>query len=298
MLKPTTLSRAALAIGLALPALPTWAADAAPVAAAQDPLPVILVAVALFCFALLLILMLLVMFQAGPLLRKIYQHPQVRDTFDGRALGLFVGDPVVFTGRAKDELLVSHDYDGIHEFDNDLPPWWKMTFYVTAIFAAVYLIWFHTGSTDRLSIAEYQAEMTEATLLAQKAGLADDPNKPTDYKPLTAAADLIVGKTLFGQNCAACHGKAGEGQVGPNLTDEYWLHGGEVNKIFHTIKYGVQGKGMVPWKGKLSGKEMLQVASYILTLKGTNPPNAKEPQGEKEGNTATTAGAPGPASQP
>lgn len=298
MLKPTTLHRASLALGLTLLTAPVWAADAAPAAAAQDPLPVILISAALFFFALLLILMLLVLFQSGPLLKKLYQHPQVRDTFAGRALGLFVGDPVVFTGRAKDELLASHDYDGIREFDNDLPPWWKMTFYVTAAFAAVYLGWFHTGSTDRLSAAEYKAEMVEATMLAAQSGLADDPNKPTDYKPLTAAADIDAGKSVFVQNCAACHGKAGEGTVGPNLTDEYWLHGGDVNKVFHTIKYGVQSKGMVPWKGKLSGKEMLQVASYILTLKGTNPPNGKEPQGDKEGNTATTAGAPAPPSQP
>ncbi|HSI91419.1 MAG TPA: c-type cytochrome, partial [Adhaeribacter sp.] len=108
-----------------------------------------------------------------------------------------------------------------------------------------------------------------------------DPNAKTDYKVLTEASAIENGKALYAQNCAACHGQQGEGTVGPNLADEYWLHGGDVNDIFRTIKFGVTSKGMVAWDKKLSKDQILEVSSYILTLQGTNPPNGKAPQGEK-----------------
>ncbi|MCC3159160.1 c-type cytochrome [Hymenobacter sp. 15J16-1T3B] len=234
----------------------------------------------LIIFVLLMLFALL--WQMRPLLREVYAIETIRESWYGRALGLFLGDTVGLTGKYKVDVMAGHDYDGITEYDNDLPPWWKYGFYLTIVFGVAYFIHFHVTQDGQLSEAEYQHEMAEAALMAAKMGANDDPNKPTDYKPLTAAADVDAGKTIFAQNCAACHGQSAEGKVGPNLTDEYWLHGGEVNKVYHTVKYGVQGKGMVAWKGKLSSKQMLQVASYILTLQGSNPANAKAPQGEKE----------------
>ncbi|MBG8556269.1 cbb3-type cytochrome c oxidase N-terminal domain-containing protein [Hymenobacter guriensis] len=214
-----------------------------------------------------------------PQLRRLYELPTVRPTWSGRVLGLLVGDATLVRGEVRDELL-DHDYDGIHEFDNDLPPWWKYSFYATILFAVGYLSYYHLAEAGQLQGAEYAAEMQQAALFVSTE--ADDPNKLTTYQPLTAADDLSSGKSLFTTNCAPCHGANAEGKVGPNLTDEYWLHGGEVNHVYKTIKYGVTSKGMVAWKGKLSGKQILQVSSYLLSLQGTKPAGAKEPQGEKE----------------
>lgn len=214
-----------------------------------------------------------------PQLRRVYELPTVHDTWSGRVLGLVVGDPTLVRGQVRDELL-DHDYDGIHEFDNDLPPWWKYGFYVTIVFSLGYLGYYHVAQAGELSHAEYETEMRQAALLVSAD--ADDPNKLTTYQALLSPTDLGSGKTIFATNCAPCHGASAEGKVGPNLTDEYWLHGGEVNHVYKTIKFGVQGKGMVAWKGKLSGKQILQVSSYIISLQGSKPANAKEPQGEKE----------------
>ncbi|TGE24830.1 c-type cytochrome [Hymenobacter aquaticus] len=217
-----------------------------------------------------------------PQLRRLYELPTVRSTWSGRVLGLAVGDTTLVRGEVRDELL-DHDYDGILEFDNDLPPWWKYGFYATILFAIGYLSYYHVAQAGQLQGAEYAAEMQQAALLG--AANADDPNQLTTYQALTTAADLSSGQSLFTTNCAPCHGQHGEGKVGPNLTDEYWLHGGEVNHVYKTIKFGVQGKGMVAWKGKLSGKQLLQVSSYVLSLQGSKPAGAKEPQGEKESPT-------------
>jgi len=228
---------------------------------------------------LFLVLLVAVVVQMRPRLRKVYNQPAVRHSWSGKVLGLLVGDPVLVRGEVRDEVL-DHDYDGIHEFDNDLPPWWKYGFYATIVFAVGYLSYYHVAQVGKLSQAEYATEMQQAALLVS-AG-ADDPNQLTTYQPVTLPTDLTSGKALYTTNCAPCHGASAEGKVGPNLTDEYWLHGGEVNHVYKTIKFGVPGKGMVAWKGKLSGKQILQVSSYILSLQGSKTANAKEPQGEKE----------------
>ena len=223
---------------------------------------------------------IIIVTQMKPQLRQLYDLPRGHDTWSGRVLGLLVGDARLVRGDVRDELL-DHNYDGIHEFDNDLPPWWKYGFYATILFAAAYLGFYHVSRNGgQLQGAEYAAEMQQAALLV--ATTSDDPNLLTTYQPLTVAAELSTGKGIFTTNCAPCHGASGEGKVGPNLTDEYWLHGGEVNHVYKTIKFGVTSKGMVAWKGKLSGKQILQVSSYVLSLKGTKPANAKPPQGEKE----------------
>ncbi|WP_139922854.1 cbb3-type cytochrome c oxidase N-terminal domain-containing protein [Hymenobacter sp. DG01] len=267
------------------------AADAAtptPTPAAEPKLLLFWFLVGVLALVLLVFLVLFVAIvaQMRPQLRRVYELPSVRRSWSGKVLGLLVGDPTLVRGEVRDEIL-DHDYDGIHEFDNDLPPWWKYSFYVTIVFAIGYLGYYHVAQAGQLSQAEYETEMQQAALLVSPD--ADDPNKLTTYEALASAADISSGKTLFASNCAACHGQNAEGKVGPNLTDEYWLHGGEVNHVYKTIKFGVQGKGMVAWKGKLSGKQILQVSSYILSLQGTKPAGAKEPQGEKEAPTKPVA---------
>lgn len=182
----------------------------------------------------------------------------------------------------EEEILTVHVYDGIRELDNNLPPWWKYMFYATIVFSCVYLYYYHIGNSGKLQMQEYQEEMTlgekqKEEYLKKTASSIDENN----VKLLADAATLEKGKTIFTQNCAACHGRAGEGGVGPNLTDEYWLHGGGVKNIFKTIKYGVPDKGMISWKSQLSPTNIQEVASYIVSLKGSNPPNAKAAQGDK-----------------
>ena len=199
---------------------------------------------------------------------------------------------------SKEESIdLGHNYDGIRELDNNLPPWWKWGFYFSIAFSVVYMFIYHVNS-DWSSDQEYRNEIAEGekmkeAYLAQSANLIDEAS----VTPLTDATNLEAGKTIYVQNCVACHGMAGEGNaVGPNLTDEYWLNGGGIKNIFSTIKYGVPEKGMIPWQTQLNPQKMHQVASFVFSLIGTNPPNAKAPQGElyspdaEEAPADTTAG--------
>lgn len=187
---------------------------------------------------------------------------------------------------------LGHDYDGIRELDNRLPPWWLYGFYACIVFAVIYLWRYHVSHTAPSSTEEYQmavkdAEEKKAAYLAKAASNVDEHS----VKLLTDANDLASGQKIFETACFACHGKKGEGIVGPNLTDNYWLHGGSVQDIFKTIKYGVPEKGMKSWKDDYSPSQLAQLASYIHSLKGTNPPNAKAPQGTQEvgGDASQTA---------
>ena len=178
--------------------------------------------------------------------------------------------------EVKDEIL-DHDYDGIQEYDNPLPRWWLMMFYLSIAFALVYLPWYHFGPGE-LPQEEYAAEMAAA-------GAGDVRGAGFTQEELSAAlADqgaVASGKGVFDKNCVACHTATGAGLVGPNLTDEYWLHGGSLADIARVIADGVPDKGMISWKTQLSHQDMVAVAAYVKSLKGTNPPNPKEPQGAK-----------------
>lgn len=179
------------------------------------------------------------------------------------------------------DILLDHDYDGIKELDNNLPPWWKYGFYVTILIAFVYMIHYHIAKTGDLQGEEYNKSVAIA-----KAEIAEYMKNSTNnvdesnVKMLENPADITTGKEVYTANCSACHGKAGEGTVGPNLTDKYWLHGGSIVDVFKSIKYGWLDKGMKSWKEDLSPMQIAQVTSYILSLQGTNPPNAKAAQGE------------------
>jgi len=180
------------------------------------------------------------------------------------------------------DILMHHEYDGIRELDNVLPPWWLWLFYGTIIWGAVYVVNVHVIKVWPDQETEYvqemaQAEVDIAAYLALQAAAVDE----NTVVMLTDATALNSGKATFEEFCKACHGAAGEGNaVGPNLTDAYWIHGGSINDLFRTVKYGVAEKGMQSWKGELNPQQMQAVSSYILSLQGTNPPNAKEPQGE------------------
>ncbi|MES2131201.1 MAG: cbb3-type cytochrome c oxidase N-terminal domain-containing protein [Bacteroidota bacterium] len=180
----------------------------------------------------------------------------------------------------EQDIMLDHDYDGIKELDNDLPPWWKYGFYLTIIIAVIYLINFHVIGTGDLQTAEYNKAMAQAKLEVEEyMKTAANNVDETNVKQLEGA-DIESGKQLFIANCAACHGKLAQGSVGPNLTDDYWLHGGSLPDVFKTIKYGWVDKGMKSWKEDLSPVQIAQISGFIKTLKGSNPPEAKAPQGD------------------
>ncbi|MCU0326812.1 MAG: c-type cytochrome [Spirosomaceae bacterium] len=183
----------------------------------------------------------------------------------------------------EEAILLDHNYDGIRELDNHLPPWWKGLFYVTIVFAIAYIGIYHIWNTSPLQDEEYQISMDEAKkqVEAYQAKLSNSIDE-SSVKLLVSDAKVVAsGKEIYVGKCAVCHGQLGEGGVGPNLTDEYWLHGGTVNDIFKTVKYGVPEKGMISWKATLKPNEIQDVSNFILTMQGSNPPNAKAPQGEK-----------------
>jgi cytochrome c oxidase cbb3-type subunit 3 len=180
------------------------------------------------------------------------------------------------------DILFDHEYDGIRELDNSLPPWWVWMFYITIAFSVAYMTYYHFAGIGPGSEERYEQEMEKAEQAVQ-AYLARQANQ-IDETNVTALSDeqqLALGKTIYEVNCLVCHGALGEGGVGPNLTDEYWIHGGSIADVFRVIKNGVPEKGMIPWKSQLRPQDMQRVASYILTLQGTNPPNAKQPEGER-----------------
>lgn len=180
------------------------------------------------------------------------------------------------------EILLDHNYDGIKELDNNLPPWWLAMFYVSIIYGVFYIGYQHFSDYGMSSEEEYNQEMdvAQASINAYLAGQAS----VVDENSVVVLSDdeaLSNGKFIYQLNCVVCHLESGAGLVGPNLTDEYWIHGGGVKDIFRTIKYGVPEKGMIAWGTQLRPAEIQNVSSYILTLVGTNPANPKEPQGEK-----------------
>ncbi len=179
------------------------------------------------------------------------------------------------------EIILDHNYDGIKELDNRLPPWWVYLFYVTIIFGVVYLVRFHVFN-DYDQELEYEQEMAAAReAIEQYKKTAKDLVDVNTVELLTEASDLSAGKAIFEGNCAVCHMNDGGGGIGPNLTDDYWILGGGIRNVFNTISEGGRaGKGMVSWKTNLKPSEIAQVASYVLELHGTTPANPKDPEGD------------------
>lgn len=184
---------------------------------------------------------------------------------------------VMLTDQEKN-LLMPHEFDGIRELDNPAPRWLMYLLYLTVFFAALYWVHYHTFKQGPNQDEEYAMEIAAA----EAARGAD--TTAVKLVQLTDAASLESGKKIYNDKlCYSCHGMLGEGNaVGPNLTDEYWLHGGKLENLMEVMKNGVPAKGMAPFKDQLSEEQILQVVSYVLSLQGSNPPNAKAPQGEKE----------------
>lgn len=179
------------------------------------------------------------------------------------------------------EIILDHNYDGIKELDNDLPPWWKYGFYISIVFAFVYLAKYHVFSgADQVD--ELETEYAEAKIAIEE--YKKTAKNLVDYKTvtvLTEASDLAKGQTLFNDNCVACHMADGGGGIGPNLTDKNWILGGGISNVFKTISEGGRdGKGMIAWKQNLKPVEIAQVASFVLTLEGTTPAKPKAAEGD------------------
>jgi len=183
-------------------------------------------------------------------------------------------------------LVMEHKFDGIAELNNPTPAWFMVLFYGTIIFAVCYLLNYEVLGFGKSQEQEYTAEIEQAAE-AKVAFLANPKNSASavNENNIVQSKDAGViksGAALFANRCTPCHGEHAEGIVGPNLTDEYWLHGGTIKDVFKTIKYGVPEKGMISWEKSLSAQQISDLANYVLSLQGTKPAGAKAPQGKKE----------------
>jgi cytochrome c oxidase cbb3-type subunit 3 len=185
---------------------------------------------------------------------------------------------------------LDHEYDGIIELDNAAPPLFNYILYGSVAYAVIYLMVFHVFEASPLQEEEYRIERaTKMASFAAYRARSGEANVTAETVTLSTESSVIArGQQLFMENCQACHGGAGEGKIGPNLTDRFWIHGGGIKNVFVTISEGVQGK-MTAWKNSMRGADMAAVANYVLSLQGTNPPNAKGPEGQPEEPAATPA---------
>ena len=179
------------------------------------------------------------------------------------------------------DIMFHHDFDGIRDLDNRIPPWFNLMFYGTIIWAVIYLFVFHIFDDGQIQSKEYLAEINQAKIERDyliKTGAFINEETVT---LLNDASTLAEGKDIFAKNCVTCHSADGGGLVGPNLTDEYWIHGGGIKNVFKVIKEGVPAKGMISWQTQLDPKKMQAVASYVISLQGLKPANPKAPEGPK-----------------
>ena len=176
--------------------------------------------------------------------------------------------------------LLDHSYDGIQEYDNPLPSWWVLLFWTTIIFSAVYLLYYHMGNGPTI-VQEYESDMLALAELQSKEALSAGPVTDATLIGLEANEGMMLGaRQLFQSKCAVCHGAGAEGKIGPNLTDDYWLHGGRPTQIHRTITEGVPEKGMISWKTQLRPGEIAALTAYVVSIHGTSPANPKPPQGD------------------
>jgi cytochrome c oxidase cbb3-type subunit 3 len=177
--------------------------------------------------------------------------------------------------------LLDHEYDGIREYDNPLPRWWVASFWATILFSGLYLLNLPgTGvGIGKGRIAAYEADMARAAALAA----AQDPLRGLTAEQILAAArdpgKLALGKATFTTTCSVCHGADGGGVIGPNLADDYYLHGGQPLELLKTVSEGVLAKGMPPWGKTLKPDQLVAVVAYVTTLRGTHPVKPKAPEG-------------------
>jgi len=234
--------------------------------------------------ALVVILMGFTLYMLAQLKSIIFEKEglkaEKKETAWDRFYVKYIAGRHVAIGR-ESEKLMDHEYDGIREMDHPMPPWLKYVFIGTVVFGVYYMAAYLVFDTGVSQFDEYADQMEEARLLAAE--------RMGDKEPITAetvaldqsSTTLMAGKQLYDMNCAACHAKDGGGTIGPNLTDEYWIHGGSISDIFRVIYEGVPEKGMIPWNTQLSPQQIQNVTNYVLTLQDVEPANPKAPEGEK-----------------
>lgn len=173
-----------------------------------------------------------------------------------------------------------HKFDGIEEYDNDLPRWWIWLFVLTVIFAAVYPFIYDFGPAEFAS-ETVDAQMAEFRASQQAATASVASDEGSLLKLAGNPATIKEGQEIYAGRCAPCHAPLGQGLVGPNLTDDFWIHGGTITDIHRTVVNGVLEKGMIAWKDQLTPDQINAVVAFIWTLHGTNPPNGKAAEGPK-----------------
>ncbi|MHA8076542.1 cbb3-type cytochrome c oxidase N-terminal domain-containing protein [Aquirufa sp. TARAVU-A1A] len=225
------------------------------------------------------IIILVVTLQLHAALKKLSKNPQAAAEEELSWWEKFKGLKPLEQER---DLIMEHTYDGIAELDNPTPPWFMYLFYMTIISGVIYGVYYHVYLDGNIQETEYKTEVAAAEKVreAYMKQFANSVNED-NVVVVKEAKDLTEGSQIYSTNCVACHGDKGQGGVGPNLTDKFWIHGGGIKDLFKTITHGVPEKGMIAWEKTLNPLQIQKVASYILTLQGTNPPGAKEPQGEE-----------------
>ena len=186
------------------------------------------------------------------------------------------GEPEVL----DQERILDHSYDGIQEYDNPLPGWWLAIFWATIIFSPLYILYFHFGS-GMLATERYDEEMIAFfDKQAEQLLALGEVSEGTLVDLMTDQSMMNAGRKVYQSKCATCHGMFGEGGIGPNLTDEYWLHGGQLMDIYKTVREGVTAKGMLAWERQLRPAQLMAVSAYVGTLLGNQTPNPKAAQGD------------------
>jgi cytochrome c oxidase cbb3-type subunit 3 len=187
------------------------------------------------------------------------------------------------TGSGFTDELLAHDADGIHEYDNPSPDWLVYLFYATIVFGIGYVIYY--GFSLGPSIQD--AYLMEGKQLEKQWAdyYAANPITPPTTEELVAAAQnpqlVAEGKEQFAKTCASCHGDNAQGLIGPNLTDDRWIHGGKLTEIYSTLVNGVTAKGMPPWGRALAPEKITALTSYLRALQGSSPAGPKAPEGEQ-----------------
>ncbi len=176
----------------------------------------------------------------------------------------------------KDQVL-SSNYDGIKEFDNELPKWWVQLFWLTIVFSIVYSVWFHAPSTP--TPTETLKQEMESLAQLRKSFQPASSGEDKILSLTSNSAAIAKGKDAFAAKCVVCHGPEGQGLVGPNLTDKNWIHGGKISDILRTVREGVPEKGMLAWKDLISADELDSVVAFVWSIRNTTPPNPKAPEG-------------------
>lgn len=195
----------------------------------------------------------------------------------------------LISGKSEQVDMFEHDFDGIRELDNRIPPWFSTLFLATIVFGGVYMLDYHVFLSSPLSGDEYTQEVARADI-QRRIAMAAEGN--IDENALTALTDPVAverGGQEFAKYCVSCHGNKAQGLVGPNLTDDYWIHGGGIRNVYTTIKQGVPAKGMISWQLVFTPKQIQELASFVLSLHGTNPPGAKKPEGVEYKESAPVA---------